>query len=100
MTIITVLNLFGKNKQMKYSIAKKSFANNSKSYMSHTVNRLAADKFIKITSWKYKFEARTLHHIMFSIKSKHMHTESIIHWGNGVQRRINYSLEHIKAIEN
>ena len=50
--------------------------------MSHTVNRLAADKFI-IISWKYKFEARTLHPILFSIKSKHMHTESIIHWGTG-----------------
>ena len=49
--------------------------------MSHTVNRLAADKFIIITSWKYKFEARTLHHIMFSNKSKHMHTESIIFTG-------------------
>ena len=60
--------------------------------MSHTVNRLAADNFLIITSWKYKFEARTLHPIMFSIKSKHMHTESIIHWENGVWRRINYSL--------
>ena len=68
--------------------------------MSHTVNRLAAVKFIIIRSWKYKFEARTLHPIMISIKSKHMHTESIIHWGKGVWRRINDSLEHVKAIEN